>query len=109
MMKLELSDEQAAALERQLRRITCEITSRLGKQRRDAAVIRGGTVIEPDKDRFLDAVRRLAAKDRNGLADPEDVATELGIELSEVTEIVRRYKESFDWTAVPIGKLKLRS
>ena len=84
MMKLELSDEQAAALERQLPRITCEITSRLGKQRRDAAVVRGGTVIEPDKDRFLDAVRRVAAEDRDGLADPEDVATELGIELSEV-------------------------
>jgi hypothetical protein len=40
-----------------------------------------------DRDRFLDAARRLAAKDRNGLADPEDVATELGIELSEVTEV----------------------
>ena len=66
-------------------------------------------MIEPDKDRFLDAVRRVAAKDRDGLADPEDVATELGIELSEVTELVRRYQESFDWTAVPIGKLKLRS
>ena len=37
-----------------------------------------------DRDRFLDAVRRVAAKDRDGLADPEDVATELGIELSEV-------------------------
>ena len=66
-------------------------------------------MIEPDKDRFLDAVRRLAAKDHNGLADPEDVATELGIELSEVTELVRRYQESFDWPSVPIGKLKLRS
>ena len=108
MMNLELCAEQAAALERELRRITCEITSRLGKQRRDAAVVRGGTLIEPDKDRFLDAVRR-AAEDRDGLADPEDVATELGIELSEVTELVRRYPESFDWTAVPIGKLKLRS
>jgi hypothetical protein len=40
-------------------------------------------VIEPDRDRFLDAARRLAAKDRNGLADPEDVATELGIGLFE--------------------------
>jgi hypothetical protein len=28
--------------------------------------------------------RRLAAKDRNELADPEEIATELGIELSEV-------------------------
>jgi hypothetical protein len=108
-MKLELSDEQAAALEGELRRITCEITSRLGQQRRDAAAFRGGTVIEPDKDRFLDAVRRVASKDRDGLADPKDVATELGIELSEVTEVVRRHQESFDWTAVPIGKLKLRS
>ena len=69
----------------------------------------GGTVIEPDKDRFLDGVRRVAAKDRDGFADPEDVAIELGIELSEVTELVRRYQEPFDWTAVPIGKLKLRS
>jgi hypothetical protein len=40
---------------------------------------------------------------------PEDVATELGIELCEVIELVRRYQDSFDWTAVPIGKLKLRS
>jgi hypothetical protein len=66
-------------------------------------------VSDPNRDRFLDAARRLAAKDRNGLADPEDVATELGIGLHEVTELVRRYQESFDWTAVPIGKLKLRS
>lgn len=66
-------------------------------------------MIEPDKDRFLDAARRLAAKDRNGLADPEDVATEIGIGLYEVTELVRRYQDSFDWASVPIGKLKLRS
>ena len=39
---------------------------------------------EPDRDRFLDAARRLAAKDRNGLADPEDVAIEIGIGLYEV-------------------------
>jgi hypothetical protein len=65
-------------------------------------------VIEPDKDRFLDAVRRVAAKDRDGLADPEDVATGLGIELYEVTELVRRYQEAFDWSAVPIGKLRPR-
>jgi hypothetical protein len=32
-------------------------------------------------------VRRLAGKDRNGLADPEDVATELGIGLFAVTSI----------------------
>jgi hypothetical protein len=50
-------------------------------------------------------VRCLAAKDRNGFADPEDVATELGIGLHEVTELVRRYRESFDWASVPIGKL----
>ena len=88
-MNLELSDEQAAALERELRRITSEITSRLGQQRRDSAAVRGGTVIEPDKDRFLDAVRCVAAKDRDGPADPEDVVTELGIGLYEVTELVR--------------------
>ena len=41
-------------------------------------------MIEPDRDRFLDAARRLAARDHNGLADPEDVATELGIGLYEV-------------------------
>jgi hypothetical protein len=62
-----------------------------------------------DPGQFLDAVRRLAAKDRNGLADPEDMATELGIGSYEVTELVRRYQEAFDRTAVPIGKLKLRS
>jgi hypothetical protein len=66
-------------------------------------------VSDPNRDRFLDAARRLAAKDRNGLADPDDLAVELGIGLYEVTELVRRYQESFDWTAVPIGKLKLRS
>jgi hypothetical protein len=108
MMKLELSDEQAAALERQLRRITCEITSRLGKQRRDAAVVRVRAVSEPNRERFLDAARRLAAKDCNRLADPEDVATELGIGLYEVTELVRRYQESFDLASIPIGKLRPR-
>ena len=29
-------------------------------------------MIEPDRDHFLYAARRLAAKDRNGLADPEE-------------------------------------
>jgi hypothetical protein len=37
-----------------------------------------------DRDRLLDAARRLAAKDRNAFADPEDVAAELGIGLFEV-------------------------
>jgi hypothetical protein len=46
---------------------------------------------------------RLAAKDRNGLADSEDVATELRIGLFEVTELVRWYPEWFDWALVPIG------
>jgi hypothetical protein len=63
--------------------------------------------MEPDKDHSRCVA--LLPKTATGLADPEDVATELGIELSEVTELVRRYQESFDWTAVPIGKLKLRS
>jgi hypothetical protein len=53
-------------------------------------------VIEPDRDHFLYAARRLAAKDSNGLADPEDIAIELGIGLYEVTELVRRYQDSFD-------------
>jgi hypothetical protein len=65
-------------------------------------------VIEPDRERFLDAARRLAAKERNGLADPEDMALELGIGLFEVTELVRRYQDSFDWSSVPIGKLRPR-
>ena len=47
-------------------------------------------MIEPDRDHFLYAACRLAAKDRNGLADPEDIAIELGIGLYEVTELVRR-------------------
>ena len=63
-------------------------------------------MIEPDRDHFLYAARRLAAKDRNGLADPEDIAIELGIGL--VTELVRRYQDSFDWASVPIGKLRPR-
>src|ERR1700736_205173 len=49
----------------------------------DARTSRGGAVIEPDRDHFLYAARRLAAKDRNGLADPEDIAIELGIGLYE--------------------------
>jgi len=49
-------------------------------------------VIEPGRDRFLDAARGLAAKDRNGLADPEDMATELGIGLYEVTELVHNIR-----------------
>jgi hypothetical protein len=65
-------------------------------------------VIEPGRDRFLDSARRLAAKDRNGLADPEDMATVLGIGLYEVAELVRRYQDSFEWASVPIGKLRPR-
>jgi hypothetical protein len=45
-------------------------------------------MIGSDRDQFLDAVRRVAAKDRNGFADPEEVAIELGIGLGEVTELV---------------------
>ena len=65
-------------------------------------------MIEPDRDHFVYAARRLAAKDRNGLADPEDIAIELGIGLYEVTELVRRYQDSFYWASVPIGKLRPR-
>jgi hypothetical protein len=43
-----------------------------------------------------------------GLPDPEDVAAELGIGLYEVTELVRRYPDSFEWTFVPIGKVRPR-
>ena len=45
-------------------------------------------MIEPDRDHFLHAARRLAAKDRYGLADPEDIGIELGIGLHQVTELV---------------------
>jgi hypothetical protein len=65
-------------------------------------------VIEPDRDHFLYAARRLAAKERNGLANPEDIAIELGIGLHQVTELVRRYQDAFDWTSVPTGKLRPR-
>ena len=51
-------------------------------------------MIQPDRDHFLYAARRLAAKDRNGLADPEDIAIELGIGPYEVIELVRRYLDS---------------
>ena len=85
-----------------------DITSRHELQLIDAVAVRGGAVIEPDRDHFLYAARRLAAKDRNGLADPEDNAIELGIGLYEVTELVRRYQDSFDWASVPIGKLRPR-
>jgi hypothetical protein len=67
------------------------------------------SMIGPDRDQFLDAVRQVAAKDRNGLADPDEVAIELGIVTSEATDLVRRYQEYFEWKSIPIGKLKLRS
>jgi hypothetical protein len=38
-------------------------------------------IIGSDRDQFLDAVRRVAAKDRDGFAEPDDVAIELGIGL----------------------------
>jgi hypothetical protein len=65
-------------------------------------------MIEQDRDRFLDEVHRLAAKNRSGFADPDDVATELGIGLYEVTDLVRRHQAFFEWASVPLGKLKLR-
>ena len=85
-----------------------DITSRHELQLIDTGTVRGEAVIKPDRDYFLYAARRLAAKDRNGLADPEDIAIELGIGLYEVTELVRRYQDSFDWASVPIGKLRPR-
>jgi hypothetical protein len=66
-------------------------------------------LIGPDRDQFLDMVRRVAAKDPDGFAEPEDVAIELGIGLRQVTELVRRYQDDFEWNSIPIGKLKLRS
>jgi hypothetical protein len=54
-------------------------------------------------------VRRVAAKDRDGFAAPDDVAIELGVGLHNVTELVRRYQDDFEWNSIPIGKLKLRS
>ena len=39
---------------------------------------------------------------------PEDTATELRIGRYEVTELVRRYQDAFDWASVPIGKLRPR-
>jgi hypothetical protein len=54
-------------------------------------------------------MRRAASlQDRNGLADPEDIAIELGMRLYEVTELVRQYQDSFDWASLPIGKLRPR-
>jgi hypothetical protein len=52
-------------------------------------------------------VRRVAAKDRDGFAEPDEVAIELGIGLHKVTELVRRYQDDFEWNSIPIGKLKL--
>jgi hypothetical protein len=66
-------------------------------------------MIGSDRDQFLDAVRRVPAKDHDGFAEPDDVAIELGIGLRQVTELVRRYQDYFEWNSIPIGKLKLRS
>ena len=62
-----------------------------------------------DRDQFIEAVRRVVARNRNQIADPDDVATELGMGLFEITELVRRYPGDFEWDFVPFGKLKLRS
>ena len=62
-----------------------------------------------DRDQFIEAVRRVVARNRNQIADPDDVATELGMGLFEVTELVRRYPGDSEWDSVPIGKRKLRS
>jgi hypothetical protein len=64
-------------------------------------------VIEPDRDHFLYAARRLAAKSQ-WACRPGDIAIELGIGLHQVTELVRRYQDAFDWTSIPIGKLRPR-
>jgi hypothetical protein len=69
-----------------------DITSRHELQLKDAVAGRGGAVIEPDRDHFLYAPRRLAAKDCNGLADSEDMATELRIGLYQVIELVVQIK-----------------
>jgi hypothetical protein len=66
-------------------------------------------MIGTDRDQFLYAVRRLAAKDRDGFAEPDDVAIEFGIGLHKVTELVRRYQDDFEWNSIPIGKRTLRS
>jgi hypothetical protein len=66
---------------------------------------RSPSMVGSERDRLLDAVRRVAAQDGYGLADPDDVASELGIGLWEVTELVRRYQDDFDWEEVPLGKL----
>jgi hypothetical protein len=42
-------------------------------------------------------------------SEPDDVAIELGIGLQKITELVRRYQDDFEWNAIAIGKLKLRS
>jgi hypothetical protein len=54
-----------------------------------------------DRDQFLDAVRRVAAKDREGFAERDEVAVELGIGLRQVTELVRRYEDDFEWNSIP--------
>ena len=35
------------------------------------------------------------------------MAVELGIGLFEVTELIRRYMDHFDWDTVPLGKLNI--
>jgi hypothetical protein len=54
--------------------------------------------MEPDKDHSRCVA--LLPKTATGLADPEDVATELGIELSEVTELVLRVSHMIQPTRV---------
>ena len=46
-------------------------------------VPQGALVIH--RDRFLDTARRLAAKDRNGRADPEDVAIRTSVDQCSIS------------------------
>ena len=59
------------------------------------------------RDEFFAAVRRVAAKDPLGFADPDEVASELGISAGEVTTLIRRYHTHFQWHGIPVGKIKL--
>jgi len=61
---------------------------------------------------LLETVRRLAATDRFGFADIEEVKDELSKELevdkNEIGDLIIYCRDDFNWTSTPVGKLRLR-
>jgi hypothetical protein len=65
-------------------------------------------MIGSDRDQYPDAVRRVAAKDREGFAEPDEVAIELGISLHGVAVPGRKTPNQgvcMPWSVTPLNAL----